>query len=111
MERLEEAVQIVDRMLTQRPAEVGTRIAERGTDLLDSDFRDPQGRPKAERGSWCSTPTFATSRATLPKSERRRRNAEQTLLIPTSAIRIPPSAELAAKKAQYGEDFDLVGTP
>src|SRR5690349_8225820 len=42
MERLEEAVQIVDRMLTQRPAEVGARNAERGTDLRDSDFRVPR---------------------------------------------------------------------
>jgi F420-dependent oxidoreductase-like protein len=131
MAMLEEAVQIVDRMLTQRPASfAGQHYAV--TDAYNDPPPVQQPRPPimiggsgeqrtlrivAQYADFCNVggdpATVARKFAVLREHcERVGRPYEAITRSNDVGILIAADAqELAAKKARYGEAFDLVGTP
>ncbi len=131
MERLEEAVQIVDRMLTQRPASfAGTHYR------IANAFNDPmpvqQPRPPimiggsgekvtlrlvAQYADFCNVggdPAAVAHKFAVLRQHCERVGRSYDAITRSNDVGILIAAterELAAKKARYGDDFDLVGTP
>jgi F420-dependent oxidoreductase-like protein len=131
MEMLDEAVQIVDRMLTQRPAS----FAGKHYHVIDA-YNDPppvqQPRPPimiggsgekvtlrivAQYADFCNVggdPAMVAHKYAVLREHCERVGRPYEAIIRSNDVGILIAAndqELAAKKAQYGEDFDLVGTP
>jgi F420-dependent oxidoreductase-like protein len=131
MEMLEEAVQIVDRMLTQRPASFSGKHYS-----VHQAYNDPMPmqRPRppimiggsgekvtlrlvAQYADFCN---IGGDRATVARRlEVLRRHCERvgrpydaiTRSTNAGLLIAPNERELAAKKERYGDDFDLIGTP
>ena len=131
MEMLEEAVQIVDGMMTQRPA----TFRGKHYTVVDA-YNDPppaqQPRPPimiggsgekatlrivAQYADFCNVggdPTTVAHKYEVLRRhcERAGRPFEAVTRSNNPSILIAANErELAAKKERYGEDFDLVGTP
>ncbi len=131
MEMLEEAIQIVDRMMTQRPASFSGKHF-----TVEEAYNDPmpvqQPRPPimiggsgekvtlrlvAQYADFCNVGGDAATVA--HKFEVLRQHCERVgrpydAITRSNDVGILIAAnerELAAKKARYGETFDLVGTP
>ncbi|HMO59392.1 MAG TPA: LLM class F420-dependent oxidoreductase [Roseiflexaceae bacterium] len=131
MEMMEEAVQIIDLMLTQRPASfAGTHYT------IENAYNDPmpvqQPRPPimiggdgerhtlriaAQYADFCNV--FGDPETVAHKFAVLRRHCE-TVGRPVDAVTrsnhislliAANEQELTAKKARYGDDFDLIGTP
>jgi F420-dependent oxidoreductase-like protein len=131
MEMLEEAVQIIDRMLTQRPASF------RGTHYtIENAYNDPMPvqtprppimiggdgerhtlRIAAQYADFCNV--FGNPETVAHKFAVLRRHCENAdrpyeAITRSNHISILIAAnehELTAKKARHGDDFDLIGTP
>jgi alkanesulfonate monooxygenase SsuD/methylene tetrahydromethanopterin reductase-like flavin-dependent oxidoreductase (luciferase family) len=131
MEMLEEAVQIVDRMLTQRPAS----FAGKHYQVTDA-YNDPPPvqRPRppimiggsgekatlrivAQYADFCNVggdPATVAHKYAVLREHCERVGRPYEAITRSNDVGILIAAddqELAAKKAQFGEDFDLVGTP
>jgi F420-dependent oxidoreductase-like protein len=131
MAMLEEAVQIVDRMLTQRPAS----FAGQHYQVTDA-YNDPppvqQPRPPimiggsgekatlrivAQYADFCNVggdPATVAHKYAVLREHCARVGRPYEAITRSNDVGILIAAddqELAAKKVQYGEDFDLVGTP
>jgi F420-dependent oxidoreductase-like protein len=131
MEMLEEAVQIIDRMMTERPASFSGKHFTVG-----QAYNDPmpvqQPRPPimiggsgekvtlriaAQYADFCNV--GGDSQTVAHKYEVLRQHCERVgrsydAITRSNDVGILIAAnerELAAKKARYGDDFDLVGTP
>jgi alkanesulfonate monooxygenase SsuD/methylene tetrahydromethanopterin reductase-like flavin-dependent oxidoreductase (luciferase family) len=131
MEMLDEAVQIVDRMLTQRPASfVGKHYQV--TDAYNDPPPVQQPRPPimiggsgekatlrivAQYADFCNVDgdpaTVAHKYAVLREHCDRVGRPYETITRSNNVgiLIAADERELAAKKARHGEDFDLVGTP
>jgi F420-dependent oxidoreductase-like protein len=135
MERLEEAIQIVDRMLTQRPASfsgryyqvanayndprpVGTHGAKaRPPIMIGGDGEKVTLRLVAQYADLCNV--FGDPATVAHKFAVLRRHCEQvgrpyeeiTRSNHVSILIAADERELAAKKARHGDEFDIVGTP
>ncbi len=131
MEMLEEAVQIVDRMMTQRPASfTGTHYH------VANAFNDPrpvqQPRPPimiggsgeqrtlrivAQYADFCNVggdPETVAHKYAVLRQHCERVGRAYDAIIRSNDVGILIAAnerDLAAKTARYGDDFDLVGTP
>jgi F420-dependent oxidoreductase-like protein len=131
MEMLEEAVQIVDRMLTQRPASF-TGKHYQVTDAYNDPPPVQKPRPPimiggsgekktlrivAQYADFCNVggdPTTVAHKYAVLREHCARVGRPYESITRSNDVGILIAAderELAAKKAQYGEDFDLVGTP
>jgi F420-dependent oxidoreductase-like protein len=131
MEMLEEAVQLVDRMLTQRPASFSGKhytLAEAYNDpmpvqkprppiMIGGSGEKVTLRIAAQYGDFCNVggdpDTVAHHYDVLRQHcERVGRPLEAVTRSNDMSILIAPNEqELARKKEQFGEDFHLVGTP
>ncbi len=135
MERLEEAVQIVDRMMTQRPASFTGQhytitdayndpmpVATHGTKarppiMIGGDGEKVTLRLVAEYADFCNVfgnpETVARKYAVLRQHcERAGRPYDDiTRSNHVSILIAADQRELVTKKERYGDDFDLVGTP
>lgn len=135
MERLEEAVQIVDRMLTERPASFAGQhytVANAYNDPLPVATHAGKARPPimiggdgekvtlrlvAQYADFCNVfgdvDTVARKFAVLREHcDRVGRRADAVTRSNHMRILIAANErELAAKKARHGGNFDLVGTP
>jgi F420-dependent oxidoreductase-like protein len=135
MERLEEAIQIVDRMLTQRPASfagqhytianayndpppVGTHGAKaRPPIMIGGDGEKATLRLVAQYADFCNVfgdvekvaRKFAVLREHCERAGRPYDEITRSNHI--SILIASDERELAAKKERHGERFDLVGTP
>lgn len=135
MERLEETVQIVDRMMTQRPASFTGQhytVADAYNDPMPVGRFGVKGRPPimiggdgekvtlrlvAQYADMCNVfgdpETVARKFAVLREHCARvgRPYDEVTRTNHVSILIAANERELATKKARHGADFDLVGTP
>jgi F420-dependent oxidoreductase-like protein len=135
MERLEEAVQIVDRMLTQRPASFSGRhytVADAYNDPMPVGTHGAKGRPPimiggggerqtlrlvAQYADFCNV--FGDPETVARKYAVLRQHCEQvgrpfediTRSNHASILIAASERELAAKKERYGDRFNLIGTP
>jgi alkanesulfonate monooxygenase SsuD/methylene tetrahydromethanopterin reductase-like flavin-dependent oxidoreductase (luciferase family) len=131
MEMLDEAVQIVDRMLTQRPASfVGKHYQV--TDAYNDPPPVQQPRPPimiggsgekatlrivAQYADFCNVggdPAIVAHKYAVLREHCEQVGRPYEAITRSNDVGILIAAddqELAAKKVQYGEDFDLVGTP
>jgi F420-dependent oxidoreductase-like protein len=135
MERLEEAVQIVDLMLTQRPASFSGKhytIADAYNDPMPVGRHGSKARPPimiggdgekvtlrlvAQYADFCNVfgdvETVARKYAVLRQHCERvgREYDDITRSNHVSLLIAADERELAAKKERHGNDFDLAGTP
>jgi F420-dependent oxidoreductase-like protein len=135
MQRLEETVQIVDRMMTQRPASFAGQyytVTDAYNDPMPVGRFGAKGRPPimiggdgekvtlrlvAQYADMCNVfgdpETVARKFAVLREHCERvgRAYDEVTRTNHVSILLAANERELAAKKAHHGADFDLVGTP
>ncbi len=135
MERLEEAVQIVDLMMTRRPASFNGRyytIAEAYNDPMPVGTHGQKPRPPmmiggdgekvtlrlvAQYADFCNV--FGDPETVARKYQILRQHCEQvgrpyqevTKSNHVSILIAANERELAAKKERHGTDFDLIGTP
>jgi F420-dependent oxidoreductase-like protein len=131
MEMLEEAVQIVDRMMTQRPASFSGKHY-----TVEEAYNDPlpvqQPRPPimiggsgekatlrlvAQYADFCNVggdPATVAHKYTVLRQHCERVGRPYDAITRSNDVGILIAAnerELAAKKARFGEKFDLIGTP
>src|SRR5215217_9412189 len=131
MEMLEEAVQIVDRVMTQRPASFSGKHY-----TVEGAYNDPmpvqKPRPPimiggsgekatlrlvAQYADFCNVggdPATVAHKFAVLREHCERVGRPYETITRSNNVGILIAAddqELAAKKAQFGEDFDLVGTP
>jgi F420-dependent oxidoreductase-like protein len=131
MEMLEEAVQIVDRMMTQRPASFGGKHY-----TVEDAYNDPlpvqQPRPPimiggsgekvtlrivAQYADFCNVggdPATVAHKYEVLRQHCERAGRPYDAVTRSNDVGILIAAderELAAKKERYGADFDLVGMP
>jgi F420-dependent oxidoreductase-like protein len=131
MEQLEEAVQIVDRMMTQRPAQFAGkhfRVANAYNDplpiqkprppiMIGGDGEKVTLRLVAQYADFCNV--FGDPDTVAHKFEVLRQHCERvgrpyeeiTRSNHVSIMIASNEQELAAKRARYGDDFDVSGTP
>jgi F420-dependent oxidoreductase-like protein len=131
MEMLEEAVQIVDRMLTQRPASFSGKHY-----TVQDAYNDPMPLQKprppimiggsgekvtlrlvAQYADFCNVggdPDMVAHKFAVLRQHCERVGRSPDAITRSNDVSILIAAnerELAAKKARYGEKFDLIGTP
>jgi len=131
MEMLEEAVQIVDRMMTQRPASFSGKHF-----TVNHAYNDPMPlqRPRppimiggsgekatlrivAQYADFCNVggdPQIVAHKYELLRQHCERAGRPFEAITRSNDVGILIAAnerELAAKKARYGDSFDLIGTP
>ena len=131
MEQLEEAVQIVDRMMTQRPAQFAGKhftVADAYNDpmpvqkprppiMIGGDGEKVTLRLVAQYADFCNV--FGDPDNVAHKFEVLRRHCERvgrpydaiTRSNDISILIAADERELASKRERYGDDFDVSGTP